>query len=141
MRKLIFIFIFLIWSNNSYSEEITIYVVSGKQSGLRLSCRDIKFAYLKEKIFSNNIKIIPVNLPANNKLRKLFNRYVLKMDEDELSIYWNQRYYEGITPPLVLKSEKAMRNFLKSVKGSIGYLTKEYLDKSLKILCIIRAKR
>ena len=59
------------------------------------------------------------------------------MTQEELNIYWNEKYYEGVVPPVVLKSQKAVKKFLQNVEGSIGYLTKDYLDKSLKIKCIL----
>ena len=139
MKKVLVLLILFIWFSYSYGKEITIYIVTG--TDINVSCTDIKRIYLKEKMFINGKKIIPVNLPANHPLRKIFNRYFLKMDEEELSIYWNEKYYEGITPPIVLKSQNAVKIFLKKVKGSIGYLTKDYLDKNLKVLCIIKVKK
>ncbi len=138
MKRLVILLIFLIWFSFSSGKEINIYVVVGKETDIKVSCEDIKHIYLKEIIFINGIKMIPVNLPANSTIRKYFRKYVLGMDEEEISLYWNEKYYEGITPPLVLKSQKAVKEFLKKVKGSIGYITKKYLDKDLKILCVIR---
>ncbi len=143
MKKVftVFIFIFLIGSSPSKGKEIDIYIVTGKQTDIKkLSCSDIKHIYLKEVEFINGERVYPVNLPANNLLRKIFRKYVLKMDEEEIQLYWNEKYYEGITPPVVLKSEKAVKKFLKKVKGSIGYLTKRYIDSSLKILCVVKVK-
>ncbi len=121
-------------------KEITIYVVTGKKTDIDIECSDLKSIYLKEKIFVKNVRIVPVNLPSDNPVRKIFNRYVLNMTQEELNIYWNEKYYEGIVPPVVLKSQEAVKRFLQNVKGSIGYLTKDYLDKNLKIKCILRVK-
>ncbi len=142
MKKIFLSLIFLIWISFSFGKEITLYIVTGNETNINnLTCDEIKHIYLKEIRVINGTEVFPVNLPANNPLRIYFRKYVLNMDKEEISLYWNEKYYEGITPPIVLKSQKAVKEFLKKVKGSIGYLTKEYLDKTLKVLCVIKVKK
>ncbi len=139
MKKyLLVLMIFLISCGVSIGKEFTIYIVTGAKTDIDIKCSDLKSIYLKEKIFIKHVRVIPVNLPSDNFLRKIFNKYVLNMTQEELNIYWNEKYYEGVVPPIVLKSQKAVKKFLQNVEGSIGYLTKDYLDKSLKIKCILK---
>ncbi len=141
MKKIFILIIFLICFSSSFSKEEYIYVVMNKNTPVKLSCEEVKLIYLKEIRVINGITLIPVNLPANNPVRTYFRKYILNMDEEELSIYWNEMYYEGITPPIVLKSQEAVRRFIKKVKGAIGYLTKKYIDKSMKIICSIKVEK
>jgi hypothetical protein len=36
--------------------------------------------------------------------------------------YWNEQYFKGISPPFVLSSMEAVRRFVASTPGAIGYV-------------------
>lgn len=65
---------------------------------------------------------IPVNLPPDSKLRQAFSRAVIGMSELRLQNYWNQQYFQGISPPYVLGSEAAVVKFVAKTPGAIGYV-------------------
>ena len=90
--------------------------------------------FLREVDFIDGYEVVPVNLPPNNPLRKIVERKLLKMTREELSIYWNKKYLDGIEPPLVLESEEAVKEFVKKVKGAVGYISSKKLDKDLKVI-------
>jgi len=132
------IFILIICSF-SYAEEILI--IGNKNIPIdRLTKREVKLIYLKKKFFIKNIQVVPVNLRLFNPLRKKFNKYVLNMDEEQLSIYWNEMYLKGIDPPIVLSSQKAVVKFVSSVNGAIGYIYPKFLNKNVKVLLKVRIK-
>ncbi|NPA57708.1 MAG: hypothetical protein GXN94_00285 [Aquificae bacterium] len=114
-------------------------MITGKDTPInRLSKEELKEIYLKIRVFVNGQQVIPVNLPPNSPVRKVFQKKVLEMDDEQLNLYWNEMYFHGIEPPLVLSSEEAVKRFVKKVKGAIGYISKEKVEKGLKILYTIR---
>ncbi|WP_457644700.1 hypothetical protein [Persephonella sp.] len=124
---------------SSFSADIAV-VTNKALSVSSISKEDLKKIYLKIKIFLKGQKVIPVNLPPNSPLRKVFQEKILEMDSEQLNLYWNEMYFHGIEPPLVLSSEKAVIRFVKKVKGAIGYVRLENVDKDLKIIYIIRER-
>jgi ABC-type phosphate transport system substrate-binding protein len=136
MLKKIFIVTLLICFN-SFGEEILIIGNKGLPTD-HLSLHEIKLIYLKKKLFIKNVKVVPVNLSPFNPLRKEFNRYVLRMDNEQLVLYWNTMYFNGIDPPVVLSSQRAVVEFVSKVKGGIGYITPKYLNKKVKVLLRVK---
>ncbi|MHB1272820.1 MAG: type 2 periplasmic-binding domain-containing protein [Rhodanobacter sp.] len=65
---------------------------------------------------------IPVNLPPDSKLRQAFFRTAIGMSELRLQNYWNQQYFQGVSPPFVLGSEAAVVEFVAKTPGAIGYV-------------------
>ena len=65
---------------------------------------------------------IPVNLPPDSKLRQAFSRTAIGMSELRLQNYWNQQYFQGVSPPYVLGSEAAVVEFVAKTPGAIGYV-------------------
>ena len=106
--------------------------------------KDIKINKVSKKLLAriylgkvnviDGVEVIPVNLPPNNPLRKEVEKELLGMDREELQLYWNRMYLEGIEPPIVLPSQKAVVEFVKKVKGAIGYVEEKYVDKDVKVI-------
>ncbi len=65
---------------------------------------------------------IPVNLPPDSRLRQAFSRAAIGMSELRLQNYWNQQYFQGVSPPYVLGSEAAVVEFVAKTPGAIGYV-------------------
>ncbi len=77
----------------------------------------------KQTLWKSGGRIQPVNLPADNPLRKAFSRCVLGEAPDALEDYWRQMYFQGVLPPRVLESERAVTLFVASTGGGIGYVS------------------
>ncbi len=134
-KKIIFIIFLICLSANG--EEILI--IGNKNLPVdHLSKYEVKLIFLKKKLFVKNTKIIPVNLSPFNPLRKKFNKYVLNMDNEQLILYWNQMYFNGIDPPVVLSSQRAVVEFVSKIKGGIGYITPKYLNNKVKVLLVVK---
>jgi len=139
MIKKLIIIIFLICFE-SFGEEILI--IGNKSLPVdHLSKHEVKLIYLKKKLFIKNIKLVPVNLSPFNPLRKKFNKYILKMDNEQLNLYWNKMYFYGIDPPVVLSSQRSVVEFVSKIKGGIGYITPKYLNKKVKVLLVIEVEK
>lgn len=88
----------------------------------------------KSLINSNGIGWIPLNLPPDNPLRIAFSETLLKLPPHNLEAYWNEQYFNGISPPHVLASEEAVIRFVSTTPGAIGYILPCHLDKRVQVL-------
>ncbi len=110
------------------------YAVVSNSFLKNLSKYEIKAIFLKKKKYHNSVKLVPVNLPARNEIRKSFEKNVLGMGFARLHAYWNKEHYLGVRPPLMMHSEESVKKFIKNVEGAIGYMRLEKVDKDMVIL-------
>ena len=121
------------------SYAIQIAIIANKNLPIsKLNENEVRKIFLKKKMFIKGKKLVPVNLDADSKVRQLFQKYILKMDNEDYSLYWNKKYFNGIKPPIVLSSQEAVIKFIKKVNNSIGYVELEKVkgEKNIKILKI-----
>ena len=71
---------------------------------------------------------VPVNLPPENPLRLSLAETIFNKSAQQLQDYWNQRYFQGVAPPHVLRSQEAMVQFVAKTPGAIGYIAACCLD-------------
>jgi hypothetical protein len=110
------------------------YALVGSPKLLPISKLQIQAIYLKKLHYLHGIKVVPLNLEVNNKIRKSFNRHILKMNYEELKRYWMQQHYLGHRPPVSLHSQKSIISFVEKVDGAIGYLELQNVQKNMHIL-------
>lgn len=82
----------------------------------------------------NGLAWAPVNLPARHPLRAAFSQAVLHRTPQALEAYWNELYFQGISPPHVLASPAAVRRFVAATPGAIGYVPDCALDGSVAVV-------
>lgn len=118
-----------------------IVVVVGRQSPLDAVTLDtLRELYLvRQRVWPDGRRAIPVNLPPDNPARVEFSIRVLGRRPLELTSYWNGRYFDGIRPPLVLPSTAAVRAFLKGEPGAIAYLPRSDVDDSCRVVLTLPA--
>ena len=109
-------------------------VVNANSELSKLSKKQIKDIFLMKRHFVKGKKMIPVNISASSDLRLSFEKKILKTNRDKLNRYWVKKHFQGISPPTVQSSDKAMSLFVKNVKGAIGYLPRDIVDSGLKVL-------
>jgi ABC-type phosphate transport system substrate-binding protein len=80
---------------------------------------------VRERFWSNGVRIAPVNLPAGNAVREAFSVRVLGRSSRSLAAYWNDLYFHGTLPPPTVGSEQAVIRFVAATPGAIGYVTIE----------------
>ena len=99
-------------------------IVSSRDPGVQtMDPGMLRNIYLK-KVFVDpqGHAYIPVNLPPDSRLRQAFSRAAIGMSELRLQNYWNQQYFQGVSPPFVLESEAAVAEFVAKTPGAIGYV-------------------
>ena len=124
--------IFMLCGIANADDEIVV-IVAHDAPDLMLNTAILRDIYLK-RIFldDQNQEFIPLNLPADNVLRRAFSLALFNKGAQELENYWNQRYFHGITPPYVLGSPQAVVQFVAKTPGAIGYVTRCDLDPRVK---------
>ena len=110
-------------------------IVARDTPDFTLNAAMLRDIYLK-KIFldDHDREFIPLNLPADHVLRRVFSLALFNKGAQELQNYWNQRYFHGITPPYVLASPQAVVQFVAKTPGAIGYVTACDLDPRVKLV-------
>jgi hypothetical protein len=108
-----------------------IAVVVGTKSGVGAVTLDtLREVYLRRRrVWPDGTAVIPVNLPPGTDLRKTFSRLVLGRLPEDLAGYWNRRYFEGIRPPLVLRTPEAVCAYVAVEPDAIGYVGLEHVDR------------
>jgi len=82
------------------------------------------------------LPILPINLPPGDPLREAFSRTILRADDDVLSTWWNRQYFQGVLPPIVLRSAAAVRAYVAATPGAIGYLPPDLVDSSVAVVTV-----
>jgi len=76
----------------------------------------------KLSVDSHGQTFVPVNLPVSTTLREAFASAMFQQSPQEMEAYWNEQYYQGISPPYVLDSTLSMLRFVAVTPGAIGYV-------------------
>lgn len=123
-----------------FTEE-SLAVVTQRSSSLdSLTVETLKLVYLRKIMLdSNGNRWIPLNLQSSDELRQIFSLTLFKKLPEDQEDYWNEQYFNGITPPKVLASEEAVLRFVAITPGAIGYVHKNTVDDRVKVLKIITA--
>ena len=104
-----------------------------------LSLETLKLVYLRKLMLdSNGKRWLPLNLPSSHELRIAFSLALFKSLPDEQESFWNEQYYQGITPPHVVASEEAVLRFVAITPGAIGYVNQRNVDERVKVLAVIK---
>jgi hypothetical protein len=119
--------------------ESKIAVIVGEKSTVaHVSLDDLRELYLRRmRLWPDGSRAIPINLPPDHPARERFSRLVLGRSIQDLVPYWNARYFEGITPPMVLPSPAAIRAYLAAEPGAIAYVPVEEAGESCRILLVL----
>ncbi len=118
----------LIWGSARAVEEIAV-IVAADAPRIELEQGSLRDIYLK-KIFVDAAgrKLVPVNLPPDNPLRRAFSLALFHATGDTFQGYWKERYFHGVFPPYVLGSQAAVVRFVARTPGAIGYALPCYLE-------------
>lgn len=88
----------------------------------------------KVDVDADGRRIVPVNLAVGHPAREAFSVAVLGRTPQQLQSYWNEQYFHGKKPPLVLDSEEAVIRFVASTPGAIGYVFDCAVDDRVQIV-------
>ena len=83
-------------------------------------------------------RLHPINLPASHPLRRALSKILFHHLPVEMANYWNEKYFQGISPPHVVDSQEAMIRFIARTSGAIGYIADCMVDKRVRVLMKIK---
>lgn len=86
------------------------------------------------RIDARGRRLVPLNLPPEDPLREAFSEALLGQAPQRLEQYWNQRYFQGVSPPYVVRSQEAMLRFVAATPGAIGYVLSCRADDRVRVL-------
>jgi ABC-type phosphate transport system substrate-binding protein len=128
----------LLLSGQTRAEEKIAVIAHASHSLDTVSREELSRIYRGKKLFwEDGVRIIPVNLAADHRYRRLFSRLVLGLLPEEMQEYWNAQYFHGVSPPFVLSSEEAVLRFVAETPGAIGYVSATMVTDRVKVLLLL----
>lgn len=99
----------------------------------------IKRIYLKrQRFWSDGRAIVAINQEVATPAREAFTRFIFGDDATRLPAYWNEQYFHGIFPPIILGSEEAVVRYVASRPDAIGYIDARHVDASVATALVLR---
>lgn len=97
---------------------------------------EIKRIYLgKNKLFKNGLSVAPVDAEKGSLKRKEFYKKVVGKSPSQVSSYWSRLIFTGKgAPPRVIDSEAEILAWVESHADSIGYVNKDSVTDTVKIV-------
>ena len=103
-----------------------------------VEARDLVRIYLRKRRFWNDgSPIVPLNREAGSVEREAFSASVFGAESTYLAAYWNERYFHGVFPPTVLASNEAIKRYVATDRGAIGYIDAREIDSSVHVVLTI----
>lgn len=119
MRRTLSILLLLLACDLARAQDDIVVVASSRavESLDRTSVRNL---------FMGNLRVEglrPVNLPAGNPVRVLFNTRVIGLTEARIQSYWAQMRFSGRSrPPPEVNDVQSLLDLLLEQRGNVGYL-------------------
>ncbi len=140
MTMLLSILVLLLGSSTPCAAEQNIAIVVAKDAAksllrARFDHRTLKRIYRRQQLlWPNGQRAMPLNLSADNPLRHAFTRTLFHRSMEEMASYWNEAYFDGLSPPHVVDSQEAVIRFVTRYPGAIGYVASCKADDRVKVL-------
>jgi ABC-type phosphate transport system substrate-binding protein len=98
-------------------------VVNDDVPGDSLDAATVRRVFLRRQRFWGDGELVaPVNLPATSALRERFSLAILGRSPRDMADFWNDLYFNGVQPPPVLESQRAVLLYVARTPGAIGYV-------------------
>ncbi len=109
-------------------------VIVHPSRAVSLSVDDVARIFLKKQRFwDDGSPIIALNHEAESPVRDAFSRRVFGLSSAALAAYWNRQYFLGVLPPATLSSSEAVKRYVASDPGAIGYIEANLADGSVHV--------
>jgi ABC-type phosphate transport system substrate-binding protein len=130
----------LLWAAQSLPH---IDVVTGSAPiDLHLDRPLLRDIFLKRVVIDRSgTALVPLNLPPEHPLRTAFSESLLGKAPDALQRFWNERYFQGVSPPYVVRSQEAMLRFVAETPGALGYVASCRADTRVRVIAELPVPR
>jgi len=107
--------------------KVVFFLKSGKSV-----LRDSKFVKYNGR-FANGLVPLPVDIETDNPIYEKFYIAIATANIEKMNRYWSRRIFSGRgVPPLRLKNEQEIIEFVKKNKNAIGYINQSNLTDDVK---------
>lgn len=113
-----------------------IFVITAEKPLLKeISIKQLENIFLRKTLLNEaGVRWIPLNLSPDDPVRLAFSQSLFKKRPEAMESYWNEQYFQGISPPYVVASEEAMIRFVTNTPGAIGYVLPCHLDARVQVV-------
>jgi ABC-type phosphate transport system substrate-binding protein len=94
--------------------------------------------YRTRRFWRDGTPIVPLNREPGSAAREAFSHQVLGGDSARWASYWNDAYFNGVFPPAVLSSSAAVKRYIASEAGAIGYVDPADVDDTVRVVLELR---
>ncbi len=103
-----------------------------------ISRAEIEMIYLgKKKQFQDGFTAVPVDISADNSIRREFFANILGKAEESYRLYWLRMIFSGKgQPPLMLGGEEEAVRFVSQNKGGIAFIDSGLIAPGVKAVSI-----
>lgn len=92
--------------------------------------------------WSNGQNIIPLNYPIGDRLRTAFDAVALRFTAEDAAEFWlDQRIRAGVRAPRHISDSRTVRRLVAVMAGAIGYIPKQELDGSVRVVAYVEKGR
>ncbi len=100
-----------------------------------LTRRMLRKIYRRQQLlWKNGDRVHALNLRATDPLRAAFTQSLFHQSVEQMATYWNERYFDGVSPPHVVDSQEAVLRFVTRIPGAIGYIAACRVDDRVEVL-------
>lgn len=136
--SLLFIFslFFFLFNTKKESSFQQIAVIVNPFNTSKLNQYEVSNIYLGIRSFySNGLKPIAVGLKPNTDNYQKFSKYVLRKTKQDIEYHWIKYYFSGQgKPPLVLKDDFEIVNFVSKEPKAIGYVSINNITPDVRVI-------
>ncbi len=113
-------------------------IVNKSNSVTSLTKKDASDYFLKKKTrWIDKTSVRPVDLSSNSSVREGFSQSVHTKTVAQVRAYWQQSVFSGkASPPVELKTDADVINYVKNNKGAIGYVSSSANTSEVKVITI-----
>lgn len=116
------------------AEETWVVIVHPSNPSRSFSRSDLERIWRRRTAFwPDGQPVLPLNLPGGTPLRRSFQADVLRADDEELALWWNRAYFQGMSPPVVLHTGAAVKAYVAVTPGAIGYIPATEADATVAV--------
>ena len=114
---------------------VAIVVAADSQIG-NLSQSQVKNVFLgKLVVLPDGSTVTPIYQQSETAVFSEFNDTVLAKTESQITQYWARRVFAGKgSPPNSLADDKAVKAFVISLTGGVGYISVDAVDSTVKVV-------
>lgn len=119
----------------SFVAQAGVAVIANPSVGNGATDKDIKKVFMGKKSELDGVAVMPVDQKEGSAVRKAFYEGVMGQTEEEVKAYRTEKLFTGRgAPPKEVADDAAVKAFVATTPGAIGYIDESKVDESVKVL-------